>query len=111
MAPGFGFNMAYTVNFERATVDYDLSRGENALRVCTEGQSPQTVKCEGIDGYVGELRHALDSIRAGQPPSLVTAEDGLSAVEICEAEEQSIKTGQTVGFVMPNRALEWHGIW
>ncbi|MHB8520454.1 MAG: Gfo/Idh/MocA family protein [Limisphaerales bacterium] len=96
MASGFGFNMSYTVNFENATADYDLARGADALRLFEKGKPPRTVKCEGIDGYVGELTHLIDSIRSGRPPSLVTAQDGLSAVEICEAEEQSIKTGHAV---------------
>jgi predicted dehydrogenase len=96
MSQGHGFNMAYTVNFEKATVDYDLQRGPEALKVFVEGKGAQVVKCEGTDGYVGELRHMVDSIVKGQPPTVVTAEDGLSAVEICEAEEKSVKTGQVV---------------
>jgi len=38
----------------------------------------------------------IQAIQAGKPPTVVTAQDGLSAVEICEAEEKSIKTGQVV---------------
>jgi predicted dehydrogenase len=96
MNQGHGFNMSYTVNFERATVDYDLARGADALKVCEEGKGARFVKCEGSDGYVGELRHMIESIRQGRPPSIVTGQDGLSAVEICEAEEKSVKTGQVV---------------
>ena len=96
MNTGHGFNMAYTVNFERATVDYDLTRGADALRVFEEGQKPRTVKCDGPDGYVGELRHMIEAIQAGKPPTVVTAQDGLSAVEICEAEEKSIRLRQVV---------------
>jgi predicted dehydrogenase len=96
MTPGHGFNMEYTINFEGATVDYDLGRGAEALRVCEEGQAPRVVKCDEPDGYVGELRHMADCIRTGQPPSIVTAQDGLGAVEICEAEEKSIRLKQVV---------------
>jgi predicted dehydrogenase len=32
----------------------------------------------------------------GKRPTVVTANDGLSALEICEAEEKSVKTGQVV---------------
>jgi predicted dehydrogenase len=96
MNKGHGFNMAYTIIFENATADYDLSRGAEALRVFQEGKEPQTIKFDGPDGYVGELRHMVDSILAGTPPSVVTGQDGLSAVEICEAEEKSILTGQVV---------------
>ncbi len=96
MSPGHGFNMACTVNMERATLDYDLARGAEALRLFEEGQAPRVIRCEEPDGYVGELRHMIEAIQTGQPPTIVTPQDGLSAVEICEAEERSIQTGQPV---------------
>jgi predicted dehydrogenase len=96
MNPGHGFNMCYTVNFERATVDYDLTRGAEALKVFQDGQPPRVVRNEGPDGYVGELRHMVAGIQAGRPPTVVTAQDGLSAVEICEAEEKSVHLRQLV---------------
>ena len=91
-----GFNMSFTVNFERATVDFDSARGAEALRVDEAGQPTRVVKPEGVDGYVEELRHLITSIQTGQAPSVVTAQDGLSAVEICEAEEKSVLTGRVV---------------
>jgi len=91
-----GFGMSYTVMFERATVDFDSARGADALRVDEEGQPSRIVKSEGPDGYGGELRHMIQAIQTGKPPMVVTAQDGLSAVEICEAEEKSIKTAQIV---------------
>ena len=91
-----GFNMSYTVVFERATVDFDSARGADALQLMEENKPVQTLKPEGVDGYMEELRHLLTAIQSGQPPTVVTAADGLSAVEICEAEEQSIKTGCVV---------------
>jgi predicted dehydrogenase len=96
MTAGFGFSMSCTVNFERATADYDLARGADALRLCELGQAPRTVDTSGPDGYVGELRHMLDSIQSGKPPTVVTAQDALSAVEICEAEEKSVQLRQIV---------------
>jgi predicted dehydrogenase len=38
----------------------------------------------------------IESIQQGVPPKIVTTADGLSAVEICEAEEQSVQTGKIV---------------
>ncbi len=93
---GYGFKMAYTVMFENATADYDSTRGAGALKLYENGQPAKTIRCEDGDGYVGELRHLIESIEAGRPPSIVTAADGLSAVEICEAEERSAQTGQVV---------------
>jgi predicted dehydrogenase len=96
MTPGFGFNMAYTVNFEKATADYDIARGADALRLFESGKPAQTITCEPADGYIGELRHIVEAIQSGQQPTVVTAQEGVSAVEICEAEERSIQTGQIV---------------
>jgi predicted dehydrogenase len=96
MTAGHGFSMAYTVNFERATADYDSARGAEALRVFEEGLTPQVVRCDRGGGYVPELRYMIESILAGTAPTMVTAEDGLSAVEICEAAEKSLQTGQVV---------------
>ena len=96
MAPGFGFSMSYTVNFENATADYDLARGPEALRLAQAGQPVNVIGCSGPDGYIGELTHILDSIRTGNSPIVVTIRDALSAVEICEAEEKSVLTASLV---------------
>jgi predicted dehydrogenase len=85
-----GFNMSYTVMFERATVDYDSARGADAWQITEEGKPARSLKLENGDGYVAELRHLLQSLQHSRPPTIVTAADGLSAVEICEAEEKSI---------------------
>ncbi|MEI6176507.1 MAG: Gfo/Idh/MocA family oxidoreductase [Verrucomicrobiota bacterium] len=96
MTAGHGFNMSYTVNFEKATVDFDLKRGGEALMVYEEGRKPRVMRCKGADGYVGELRHMIESIQTGKPPTTVTPEDALNAVRICEAEEKSIRLGKRV---------------
>ena len=91
-----GFSMSYTVMFERATLDYDSVRGGEALRVDEEGKPSRVIQPDNADGYVGELRHMIQCIQAGQRPTVVTARDALSAVEICEAEEESVRTGRVV---------------
>jgi predicted dehydrogenase len=96
MSDGFGFHMAYTVIFERATADFDLGRGADALKICEAGKGARVVPPEPGDGYIGELGYMADCIEQGRPPARVTGQDGLSAVEICEAEDQSIRTGQVV---------------
>jgi len=96
MAEGFGFNMAYTVNFERATLDFDSARGADALRLIVPGAPPATLKPDGGDGYVGELKYFLECVHRRQAPTVVTAADGAAAVALCEAEETSIRTGKLV---------------
>ena len=95
MSPGWGFNMSFRVIFEKATADYDIAREDEPLRLFEEGQEKKVVECENIDGYVGEMNHLIECIKLNQQPS-VTAEDGLMAVEICTAEEESAKTGRIV---------------
>ncbi|HYV25911.1 MAG TPA: Gfo/Idh/MocA family oxidoreductase [Candidatus Eisenbacteria bacterium] len=91
MTAGFGFHMSYTAVFENATADYDLARGADALKLFEKDRPPATVTCHAPDGYVGELSHMIEAIKNQKPPTIVTARDGQSAVEICEAEEQSIR--------------------
>ena len=96
MTDGFGFNMSYTVNFESATADYDIARGPDALKLFQQGKAAEIIRCEGGDGYIGEWKHFLNCIETGTQPSVVTAADGLSAVEICEAEERSVLAGAPI---------------
>jgi predicted dehydrogenase len=96
MSEGYPFTMKYTVNFENATADFDISRGPEALKLYQDGKPAETVDIGDEDGYIRELRHIVECIREGRAPSVVTAEDGLSAVEICEAEEKSAEQGQPV---------------
>jgi predicted dehydrogenase len=91
-----GFNMTYTLLCERATLDYDLARGADALRITEPGKAPRVVKCAGTDGYTGEISYMLKAIQTGKAPKVVTARDGLSAVEVCEAEAKSVRTGRIV---------------
>lgn len=90
-----GFNMAYTIYCEQATIDFDLSRGANALQVSEEGKEPRFVPTES-DGYNEEVRYVVECALNGRKPETVTAHDGFSALEICEAEEKSIKSGEVV---------------
>jgi predicted dehydrogenase len=91
-----GFNMSYTLLCERATLDFDLARGAEAMRVTEPGQAAQSLKYDGPDGYGQEVRYVFDCARYGKRPEIVTAKDGLRALEICEAEEKSIQTGNVV---------------
>jgi predicted dehydrogenase len=91
-----GFNMSFTLHCERATIDFDLSRGKNALHLHESGKESRTVKLKKTDGYNEEIRYFVNCISKGIKPSVVTAQDGLTALEICAAEEKSVRTGKAV---------------
>ena len=73
-----------------------IARGADALRLYAAGQSPATIKPDGGDGYIGEIRHFIESIQAGRAPTLVTPADAALSIEVCEAEERSALNGETI---------------
>ncbi|MEI9866254.1 MAG: Gfo/Idh/MocA family oxidoreductase [Limisphaerales bacterium] len=91
-----GFQMSFTVICERATLDFDLARGAAALRVDEAGKKTRIIKLERGDGYDAEIRHFVDCVLRGKRPEVVTARDAVTALEICEAEEKSVRTGRLV---------------
>ncbi|MCS7090751.1 MAG: Gfo/Idh/MocA family oxidoreductase [Verrucomicrobiota bacterium] len=96
MSGDYPFQMSYTVNFEKATAEFNLIQGRNTLRLFRDGRSVTSIELPETDGYKEELRYMLACIQQGRPPQVVTAEDGLRAVEICAAEEKSVRTGRIV---------------
>lgn len=96
MVKGFGFCAGFTVNFEKATVEMDTSRGADALKVYETGQPALVIRPEGDEGYTAELRHVAEAVAKGEKPTIVTAQDGSNALRVCEAEEKSVETGQIV---------------
>jgi len=42
------------------------------------------------------VHYFVDCVANQRRPKIVTARDGLTALEICEAEEKSIQTGKPV---------------
>jgi predicted dehydrogenase len=88
-----GFNMSFTIHCQRATLDFDLGRGADAMQVTEQGQATRAIHYDDPDGYVGEIRYMLDCIAQRRPPAIVDAHAGVTALEICEAEEKSILTG------------------
>jgi predicted dehydrogenase len=91
-----GFNMGYTLYCERGILDFDLGRGAEALQIKEPGQSSRTIAFDAVDGYGAEIDYMLDCVATGRAPQIVTGQDGLTALEICEAEEQSLRTGVVV---------------
>jgi predicted dehydrogenase len=91
-----GFNMTFTLHCEQATLDFDLARGVGALQILRRGRAQRRLKPAGTDGYSGEIRYFVNCVARGEKPTVVTAQDGLSALEICAAEEKSVRTGAVV---------------
>ncbi|MDB6120387.1 MAG: Oxidoreductase domain protein [Verrucomicrobiaceae bacterium] len=93
MARGFGFRMAYVVNFEHATAEYDSARLDNPLQLSINGEK-QIIDCDGPSGHLAQMTHFIEALDNGTDPSIVTAEDGVAALEICEAEAACAAQGK-----------------
>ena len=91
-----GFQMSFTVICERATLDFDLAREAAALRLDEAGKKSRIIKLENGDGYDTEIRYFVDCILRWKRPEIVTAHDTVTALEICEVEEKSVRTGRLV---------------
>ena len=88
--------MSYTLLCEQATIDFDLARGDKALIISETGKEPRVVDTGEGDGYSKEIDYIIECVAKQQAPTMVTALDGVSALEICEAEERSIRIGAPV---------------
>ncbi len=93
-AEGFGFSMRYTVNFERATADFDLARTAAPLMVAADGKNQPVAPPTKGDGYVGEMTYFADCVRAKRQPRRVTADDAVVGLQIAEAERRSVFSGR-----------------
>ena len=91
-----GFHMSFTMLCEGATLEFDLARGVDALQVSEQGKAVRTITHDEPDGYTAEIRYMLECVAQRRRPAIVTARDGVTALEICEAEEKSLRTGTLV---------------
>lgn len=85
-APGFGFRMRYTVTFEQATADWDISRTPPLL-LSRNGQT-ETIPLPPGAGYEYQARHIVEAVRAGWPPDRLraTMEEAVAVTEMLEKE-------------------------
>ena len=91
-----GFNMSYTLLCQQATIDFDLARGDKALIISETGKEPRVVDTDEGDGYSHEIDYIIECVAKRQTPTIVTALDGMTVLEICEAEEVSIRSATPV---------------
>ena len=90
---GFAFTMRYLVNFERATLDFDIARDPQLL-LCRGGEAVR-IDLEPITGYDGEVRHLIDCLTHNRRP-WVNLRDAAVTHAVLDAERRSLETGDAV---------------
>ena len=95
MAPGFGFQMQYTVNFQDATALFDV--GATPVLRLTQGGHTINVEVPMGMGYEHEIAYLLACIANNRRPETVTLRDAARSIAIVEAETRSLRTGKACG--------------
>lgn len=90
MADTFGFSMRYTVNFERATADFDLARGDQPLLLHEQAETTTIGLPVGM-GYDHELAYFLDCVRQRKQADRVTLRDAAQTVRLIESELDALQ--------------------
>lgn len=93
-SPGFGFRMRYLANFERATADFDLSRGDRPV-LLSDDRSSEPLELPLLSGYDAEIRHFVEVV-AGRARPRATLDDAVAVARLLEAERRSLESGGTV---------------
>lgn len=95
LTQGFGFEMQYTVNFEKATAAFDLG-GDPVLTLTEPGKKPRGVELQAGMGYEHELAYFIRCLEEDRAPQVVTLADAGESVRLIEAEVKSVQTGTIV---------------
>ena len=91
MQEGYGFNMSYTANFEKATACYLLD-DEETLRLFRSGYETEIIKLVEGMGYEFEIRSFVDDILSNKTININLLKQAAESVAIIEAEMVSIKS-------------------
>lgn len=94
MAGGFQFNMAYRVQFERATLIFDFMQ-KPALSLWTAGRLTHP-RLKSVNAYEAELRYLLDCVRRGRAPRRLTPREARDCVALGALERKAATTGRWI---------------
>jgi predicted dehydrogenase len=93
MAAGFGFRMQFTVNFERASLAFDIDHPDR-LMLWEPGRPARKIETPRGLGYEHEIDYLLRCIESRERPSVSTIRDAARTLEIIEAEVRSAVKGE-----------------
>lgn len=97
-AAGRPFVHGYQIYLEKATLSYDS--GGTSLTVFTADGKSSTPELLGggdpIAAFANELQAAVDAVRSGKEPDLLSGKLARNALVMCHREIESVKTGAAV---------------
>jgi predicted dehydrogenase len=91
----FGFQMAFDILLEEATICYDCKNSPSLTVYPSGGEAFSPDVPEG-DGYQHQIKYFADLIGGHSEKLIITPAESKDSVRIVEAEKKSAKTGQKV---------------
>ena len=92
-APGFGFQMQFTIALEKATL---MCGPDLKLMLHPVKGKSLPVRVSRLDGYALELRDFVACLSRDKASAVISPESALRSVQLLEAEMKSVKTGRRV---------------
>ena len=101
---GRPFTHGFEFNLERATLSYwqaNLADGPRVSPLCVlhaDGttESPALGSGDPLEAFAAEIAQAVESVESGQAAPEFSADLARLALKICQAEVESVKTGQEI---------------
>jgi predicted dehydrogenase len=109
MAPSFGFQMAFVMALESASLVYDSTQAP-ALRVYPQHGEVFVPALVPGDGYSLEIEHFARRIRGEVAEGVTTTQESRQSVEVVLAEMESAQTGETVRLCGPGMSDQAEGL-
>ena len=95
---GRPFVHGYEIYLEKASLIYDS--GGPALKLLTSDGKSETVQPPGggdpLSAFTDELQAAVDGVKSGKMPDLLSGQLARDALVLCHREIESVKSGNTV---------------
>ena len=95
---GRPFVHGYEIYLEKASLIYDS--GGPALKLLTSDGKSETVQLPGggdpLSAFTDELQAAVDGVKSGKMPDLLSGQLARDALVLCHREIESVKSGNTV---------------
>jgi predicted dehydrogenase len=91
--PSAGFQMKCTINFQSATLDFDLSRDPQLILHHADESTP--IETSSLTGFDCEIRWIIDQITSNTH-STKPIQDAVAVSQILRAEQQSMSSNQPV---------------
>lgn len=100
MPRAFPFTMSFRAQSKAAAIDFQLKAGENIEQIndshliLYEGENQREVTVEEADAFQNELAYFISCLEKNRENHMVPLDDVLYIIQLLEAIEQSLKTGE-----------------